>query len=153
MLYHTSPAVITKPEKFGRFGEFIFFSSGVYTTTEVASPVVYGIDEDQLKIVEAKAMPYIDNFHVICADIINRAAEMFGVDFDTAHDILTERVSEWDYTDDPEKSWDRQTLTAKAAKLMGFDGVMTQDEQGAAYMISIVDHFDKMRLIEESEIE
>lgn len=153
MLYHTSPTVISKPEKFGRFGEFIFFSSGVYTMTEVANPVVYGIDEDQLKIVEAKAMPYIDNFHIICADIINRAAEMFGVDFDTAHDILTERVSEWDYTDDPEKSWDRQTLTSKAAKLMGYDGVMTQDEQGAAYMLSIVDHFDKMRVLDESEIE
>lgn len=152
MIYHTSPAAISKPQKFGRFGEFIFFSSGVYTMTEVANPVVYGIDEDQLKIVEAKAMPYIDNFHIICADVINDVAEMFDVDFDTAHDILTEKESEWDYDCDAEKSWDRQKLTAKAAKLMGFDGVQVEDEQGAAYMISIVDHFDKMRVLDESEI-
>ena len=152
MIYHTSPAAISKPQKFGRFGEFIFFSSGVYTMTEVANPVVYGIDEDQLKIVEAKAMPYIDNFHIICADVINDVAEMFDVDFDTAHDILTEKESEWDYDCDAEKSLDRQKLTAKAAKLMGFDGVQVEDEQGAAYMISIVDHFDKMRVLDESEI-
>ena len=152
MIYHTSPSAITKPQKFGRFGEFVFFSSGVYTMTEVANPVVYGIDEDQLKIVEAKAMPYIDNFHIICADIINDVSEMFDVDFGTAHDILTEKESEWDYDCDAEKSWDRQKLTAKAAKLMGFDGVQVEDEQGAAYMISIVDHFDKMRLLNESEI-
>lgn len=152
MIYHTSPAVIAKPQKFGRFGEFVFFSSGVYTMTEVANPVVYGIDESTLSIVEACSMAHIENFHVICADIINDVAEMFDVDFDTAHDILTEKESEWDYDCDAEKSWDRQKLTAKAAKRMGFDGVRVEDGQGAAYMISIVDHFDKMRLLDESEI-
>lgn len=152
MIYHTSPAVIAKPQKFGRFGEFVFFSSGVYTMTEVANPVVYGIDESTLNIVEACSMAHIENFDVICADIINDVAEMFDVDFDTAHDILTEKESEWDYDCDAEKSWDRQKLTAKAAKLMGFDGVQVEDEQGAAYMISIADHFDKMRLLNESEI-
>ena len=152
MIYHTSPAVIAKPQKFGRFGEFVFFSSGVYTMTEVVNPVVYGIDESTLSIVEACSMAHIENFDVICADIINDVAEMFDVDFDTAHDILTEKESEWNYDCDAEKSWDRQTSTAKAAKLMGFDGVQVNDEQGAAYIISIVDHFDKMRLLDESEI-
>ena len=152
MIYHTSPAVIAKPQKFGRFGEFVFFSSGVYTMTEVVNPVVYGIDESTLSIVEACSMAHIENFDVICADIINDVAEMFDVDFDTAHDILTEKESEWNYDCDAEKSWDRQKLTAKAAKLMGFDGVQVEDEQGAAYIISIVDHFDKMRLLDESEI-
>lgn len=152
MIYHTSPAVIAKPQKFGRFGEFVFFSSGVYTMTEVVNPVVYGIDESTLNIVEACSMAHIENFDVICADIINDVAEMFDVDFDTAHDILTEKESEWNYDCDAEKSWDRQKLTAKAAKLMGFDGAQVEDEQGAAYMISIVDHFDKMRLLNESEI-
>ena len=152
MIYHTSPAVIAKPQKFGRFGEFVFFSSGVYTMTEVVNPVVYGIDESTLNIVEACSMAHIENFDVICADIINDVAEMFDVDFDTAHDILTEKESEWNYDCDAEKSWDRQKLTAKAAKLMGFDGVQVEDEQGAADMISIVDHFDKMRLLDESEI-
>ena len=152
MIYHTSPAVIAKQQKFGRFGEFVFFSSGVYTMTEVVNPVVYGIDESTLNIVEACSMAHIENFDVICADIINDVAEMFDVDFDTAHDILTEKESEWNYDCDAEKSWDRQKLTAKAAKLMGFDGVQVEDEQGAAYMISIVDHFDKMRLLNESEI-
>ena len=152
MIYHTSPTAISKPQKFGRFGEFIFFSVDVYAMTESANPVVYGIDEDILNIVEACSMAHIENFDVICADIINDAAAMFDVDFDTAHDILTERVSEWDYDCDAEKSWDRQKLTAKAAKLIGFDGVQVEDEQGAAYMISIIDHFDKMRLLDESEI-
>ena len=152
MIYHTSPSAITKPQKFGRFGEFVFFSADVYSMTEAANTVVYGIDESQLNIVEACSMAYIENFDVICADIINDVAEMFDVDFDTAHDILIEKESEWDYDCDAEKSWDRQKLTAKAAKMMGFDGVQVEDEQGAAYMISIVDHFDKMRLLDESEI-
>lgn len=151
MIYHTSPAVIAKPQKFGRFGEFVFFSSGVYTMTEVVNPVVYGIDESTLNIVEACSMAHIENFDVICADIINDVAEMFDVDFDTAHDILTEKESEWNYDCDAEKSWDRQKLTAKAAKRMGFGGVQVEDEQGAAYMVSIVDHFDKMRVLDESE--
>ena len=153
MIYHTSPSAITKPQKFGRFGEFVFFSSDFYSMTEAANPVVYGIDENSLNIVEACSMAHIDNFHIICADIINDVAEMFDVEFDTAHDILIEKESEWDYECDAEKSWDRQKLTAKAAKRIGFDGVQVEDEQGSAYMISIVDHLDKMREIDESEIE
>lgn len=153
MIYHTSPSTITKPSKIGRFGEFVFFSADVYAMTEAANPVVYGIKEDDLKIVEACSMAFIENFDVVCADIINDVAAMFDVDFDTAHDILTEGESEWNYDCDAEKSWDRQKLTAKAAKLMGFDGVQVEDEQGTAYMISIVDQFDKMRVLDESEIE
>lgn len=141
MLYHTSPEPITSISDDGLFGSFLFFSSRVYHMGP-NQKIVYVIDDEDLSIIEASQLFYQEN--AADADhVVQAAMEEFGVDEDTAENIIdgTTSVFELDLglpmENLGELAWDSQYYTAKAAEALGFDGVEVEDEQGAAYMIDM----------------
>lgn len=142
MLYHTSPETITNISDDGLFGSFLFFSSRVYHMGP-NQKIVYVIDDEDLSIIEASQLFYQEN--AADADhVVQAAMEEFGVDEDTAEDLIDGSESAWDVLDiDPEDiaeaDWDLQYFAALTAQTMGFDGVEVSDEQGVSYMIDMTD--------------
>lgn len=139
-LFHTSPAKISKITSSGRFGEFLFFSSRVYTMT-AACATVYSIEIDDAEIIDADQLFY----HADAASLeglVDELADRLGIDAERAEALIEESVSapeldEIAAEDAAEVSWDVQRYTARAAKVLGFRGVRVTDEQGAAYMIDM----------------
>lgn len=143
MIYHTSPAVITKENKFGLFGSALCFSSNRYVMTAADAVVVYSLDLENLNIIEECAFSYLENDSDIkkLYPVIAEIAETFSTDSDTARDLLDGSKNENDLDSDfdtdemLEKSFWLQKTKYEAARLLGFDGVETVDEQGAMWML------------------
>lgn len=133
-LFHTSPSQIDTISTSGRFGEFLFFSSHVYTMT-VQAPVVYSIELDDSALIEAGSLFYHEDAAKL-NDLVAEFCERFDVDTDTAEEIISER-QQLDSCD-ADDLWDVQHFTARAAKALGFRAVRVMDEQGAAYMIDML---------------
>jgi hypothetical protein len=133
-LFHTSPGEIEQVNRFGRFGEFLFFSSSVYRMT-AGEFVAYRLELSEGDLIDAAALfyhPEAEKLNPLVCEFCAR----FGVDTDTAEKIISERA-ELDSCD-ADEIWDAQTFTGRAAKLLGFRGVCVTDEQGAAYMIDML---------------
>lgn len=136
-IYHTSPEPIDTITNSGRFDEFLFFSSSVYQMA-VGDVVTYALSIDENEIVDAGHLFFDDrsaNNPALDA-LVAGFAKRFGVDTDTAEEIISER-QQLD-SGDADDSWDVQIYTARAAKLLGYRGVRVQDEQGSAYMIDML---------------
>jgi hypothetical protein len=140
-LFHTSPAKIDKIHTSGRFGEFLFFSSDVYTMTATV-PVVYRLDLADDQVIEAGRLFFHDDaekLQPLVAELACRLciseedAEALMEEAKSAHDI--DSIEPEDAAD---ASWDVQLFTARAAKLLGFRAVQVQDEQGAAWMVDML---------------
>lgn len=133
-LFHTSPETITAIKSTGRFGEFLFFSSKVYTMT-AGDYVVHEIELDESEIIEARGLFHHEDAAKLDA-LVAEFCRRFGVDTDTAEDIISER--EQLDSCDADDLWDVQHYTARAAKLLGFRAVLVSDEQGGAYMVDML---------------
>lgn len=140
-LFHTSPAKIEKITTKGRFGEFLFFSSRVYQMS-AGSVTAYSLEIDDSEIIDAGSLFYHDDAAKL-ESLIEKFANRFDVDTDTAEEIISERA-QLD-TDDADDLWDVQLYTARAAKILGFRGVRVQDEQGASYMIDMLGHEGELK--------
>lgn len=125
-LFHTSPTKIEKINKFGTFGDCLFFSAQPYFMSQ-ASKFVYSIDTEELEFINASQL-YDE-------EIISEIAEKFGVDDDVAEGLLDGSESEWDYSSDVDDSFWIQMIRGVCAKKMGFDGCLDRDEQGAVYIV------------------
>ena len=132
-LYHTSPQEITRIDEHGRFGEFLFFSCSVYAMV-AGEYVTYTIDVDADDMISAGSLFYHEEAGKLDS-LIAKFCERFDVDIDTAEEIISGR-KELDGCD-ADDGWDVQLFAARAAKLLGFRGVVVADEQGAAYMIDM----------------
>jgi hypothetical protein len=135
-LYHTSPVAITRITKNGRFGEFLFFSSRVYTMT-AGEAVVHKIELDDDVIIDARSLFFHEGAAALDG-LVAEFCERFGVEAEEAEEIIAER-QQLDSTDSDDL-WDVQHFTARAAKLLGFRGVRVSDEQGAAYIVAMLGH-------------
>ncbi|WP_372822210.1 hypothetical protein ACCE15_05340 [Pseudomonas parafulva] len=139
-LFHTSPEKISSITTEGRFGEFLFFSSGVYVMS--ATPcVTYSIDIAEDSIINAGSLFYHEDASKLDG-LVNEFCERFDVDTDTAEEIISER-HQLD-RNDADDSWDVQLFTARAAKALGFRAVAVSDEQGTAYMIDMAGRESEM---------
>lgn len=143
MLYHTSPIQITQINADGLFGEFLCFSRNVYTMTAKASYFVYGIEQEDLNIVEACRLAYTDeDEYEKIRDIVDDVAERFEIEKSMALDLIAELRSIHDLwemgIDTPADTefW-LQAQMCLAAKALGYDGVQGEDEQGGVYFINM----------------
>lgn len=140
-LFHTSPAKIDKIHTSGRFSEFLFFSSSVYTMT-AAAPVVYRLDLADDEAIEAGRLFFHDDAEKL-QPLVAELATRLGVSEEDAEALIEESKSAHDIDgieaeDAADASWDVQLFTARAAKLLGFRAVRVQDEQGAAWMVDML---------------
>ena len=133
-LFHTSPAEITSINTIGRFDEFLFFSSSIYEMSACAT-IAYKIELDDSEVIGARELFYHNDAAKLDA-LVAKFAERFGVDTDTAEEIIGER--EQLDSDDSDDLWDVQLYTAQAAKILGYRAVEVSDEQGTAYMIDML---------------
>jgi hypothetical protein len=133
-LFHTSPGEISQINRFGRFGEFLFFSSSIYRMT-AGEFVAYRLEVSDVDLIDAGSLFYHPEAEKL-SPLVSEFCARFGVDTDTAEEIISERA-ELDSCD-ADKIWDAQTFTGRAAKLLGFRGVCVADEQGSAYMIDML---------------
>lgn len=139
-LFHTSPAKIDKIHTAGRFGEFLFFASDVYTMT-AAAPVVYRLDLADDQVIEAGRLFFHDDAEKL-QPLVAELADRLGVSEEDAEALIEESKSAYDIDgiepeDAADASWDVQLFTARAAKALGFRAVQVQDEQGAAWMVDM----------------
>lgn len=144
-LLHTSPAEIAKINKFGRFGEFLFFSQGEYVMT-AGRHVTYKIDVDEDSIIDAELL----FFHADAAKLdalVAEVMEMLGCDETTAEKMLAQKAD----CGDAEMSWEIQRMTAQCAKTLGYRGAYMPDEQGTCYMISMFGRESELTRAEQGE--
>lgn len=136
-LFHTSFGEIEKIDDSGLFGSFLFFSSDVYFT---GGDTKYKMEISEDDIIAACTLFNHDNSTCAAVEaIVSEVEERFDIDWDTATDLLSERISGFDEIDgfDGEDSWYMQHCTARIARALGFRGVCVTDEQGSAYMIDM----------------
>ena len=134
-MFHTSPEKITKHSN-GLFGEFICFSDKVYHMSQ-ASKYIYTFD-NEVNLIESSSIAYCDDYESI-QHVVLEVAERFDISEEDSLDLISENKSLFDFTDcvDSEDSFYIQHMTAKCAKLLGFDGCAMSDEQGTVYFIDI----------------
>jgi len=126
----------------GLFGTFLFFvygdrgdPSSSYSMT-AASKYVHFIEVDPDALVKASSLWYDDNYKA-AQPVVDEVMARFGVDEETASDLLDESKNVFDYDGDGDDSWWVQHATARAARLMGYQGVEVTDEQGSAVMVDM----------------
>ena len=140
-LFHTSPTEIEKINKFGTFGEFLFFSQSEYVMTS-GGHVTYKIEVSEDQIIDAECL----FFHADAGKldgIVSEVMEMLGCDESTAEKMLSQK----DDCGEAEMSFEIQHLTAKCAKILGFRGASMLDEQGTCYMISMFGRESEMNRV------
>lgn len=141
-LFHTSPTEITAIDQHGRFGEFLFFADSEYVTT-AGTHVTYKIEVADSDIIEASSLFFHQGAEKL-EGLVTQLAERFDVSESDAEKLIDESISIYDLDcnveaeDLAEASWDIQLATARAAKILGYRGVVVSDEQGAAYMIDLL---------------
>ena len=129
-LFHTSPKEITSIDRFGTFGDCLFFSPNVYEMS-ACETITYSINADDMRFVEAC------DLHD--EEVIAEIAERFEIDSDDAESLLDGSDSVWnqDFAD-AENDWYIQAKRGECAKKMGFDGCLDEDEQGSVYIIPML---------------
>lgn len=135
-VFHTSPVKIEKINKYGTFGECLFFSSDVYQMSK-ASVNVYSIELDD--VISASQLYHEDS--------IAEIAERFNVDVETAEGLLDGSESVFELGFDGEDDWWLQGVRGQCANLMGYDACEDEDEQGAVYIVPM---FGKEHLLKEA---
>ncbi len=142
-LFHTSPTEIKEINTSGRFGEFIFFSTNIYTTT-AGEAVTYSIEIDEDCIIEAGRIFYHEESEKLNS-LVSELAEEIGCDEETAESLIEESADIFDIADNlgieaediADAAWNIQHYTARAAQILGFRGVAVRDEQGTAFLIAM----------------
>ena len=142
-LFHTSTSEITQITTTGRFGEFLCFSSNVYSMS-AGGFLTYKLEIDESEIIEAGSLFYHENAAAL-SGIVAQVMQLANCDEDTAEELLSQRED----CGDAEMSWDIQALTAEAAKRLGFRGVSMSDEQGTCYMIDMLGRESELQHINE----
>ena len=128
MLYHTSPVEITQIHKHGLFDDCLFFSVEPYSMGDVK--ITYSIDDSEMSFIRASQL--------FDESIIAEISCDLEIDAETAEELLQARQQVWNLDMDCDKAeadWKLQALRGKCAKVMGYDGCIDRDEQGAVYII------------------
>ena len=147
-LFHTG-GEIKEITKDGFFGEFLFFSCSIYKMS--AGVVnVYKIEVDEDDFIRAGSLFYHDDAEKLTG-LVSEFCDKYGVDEDTAEEIISERASAWNEIEDCDENtaWDVQRFAARAAKTLGYRGVRVQDEQGGAWMIDMLGREQELQLVGE----
>lgn len=130
-IYHTSPNEITKIDRFGRFGEFLFFASSPYEMA-ACETITYSIELSEDEVIEANSFFYREDCDKL-ADLVAEVMDLAQCDEDDAEEYLSGRKSH----EDAEIDWDIQKLTGEAGKVLGYRAVEARDEQGTVWLVAM----------------
>ena len=127
-LHHMTHTEIKEVKKTGHFADVFFFGEEVHYMME-GREHHYTIDTKEVEFVN------VQNFANYQANneskkIINQLANALDIDYEEAFEVLCENEQ---YNDDDYAYL--QIIQAKYAVTIGFDGAISQDEQGDVYMI------------------
>lgn len=151
-LLHTSPQQISEIKESGRFDDFLFFSSDEYVMTAGGEVFTYEISLSEGDILDASTMFYRDDAGKL-GSIVREVSRRYAVDDDTAEDLISGSASIFDIDsnvqpeDMADAAWDLQRYTGRAAKKLGYKVVQVEDEQGAAYMVSMAGREKELKLV------
>lgn len=124
---HTSPSEITKITKHGQFDDCLFFSEDEYSMSVRGDLYVYSLELSDNKVVAVSEL-YNE-------DVIANIVSALDVDEETAERMLDGRDNAFDHGLEGEDDWWIQAKQGECAKLMGFEAVEAQDEQGTVYIV------------------
>lgn len=115
------------------------------------SYVVHKLTLEEDQIIKASEIFYHPNSASL-EGIVAELAERLSVETDVAEALIEESTNVFDLDniepeDLAETSWDVQTFTARAAKILGFRAVQVTDEQGYAYMVDMLGHENDLTVI------
>lgn len=147
-LFHTG-GEIKEVNKLGTFGEFLFFSESIYKMRAGVANV-YKIEVDENDFIRAGSLFYHEDAEKL-AGLVSEFCEKYGVDEGASEEIISERANAWSEIEDCDAdiSWNVQHFTARAAKILGYRGVIVQDEQGGAWMVDMLGRESELELIGE----
>lgn len=141
-LYHTSPDASIPVHAHGLLGSFLCFASRPYVMTAASECYVYSIEIEESEFIEARALFHHERASELDGLVAEFAAR-FGLQTDDAEDIIAERA-QLD-SGDADELWHVQHVTCRAAKYLGFSGVVGRDEQGTVYMIDMLGRESELR--------
>ena len=124
---HTSPSKITKITKHGQFDDCLFFSTDEYSMTSKGDLYVYSLELAADKIIEVGEL-YNE-------DVIANIVSALDVDEDAAERMLDGRDNAFNHGLEGSDDWWIQAKQGECAKLMGYEAVEAQDEQGTVYIV------------------
>ena len=134
--YHASPERVITPRNNGKFGSALFFTSSDTNSRGIGNHV---IDKADLKTTTSKNI--YNDYDYSSDEDVKAFAKSYGIDEDTAFDIITERKNAYKNIDDKydvsEADWDAQSLLLKIAKKMGYEAVEAEDENGAVLIADV----------------
>ena len=136
ILTHTSPEVITEIKTDGLFDDCLFFSIDEYSMGDVKA--VYQI--------EIKEENIINVYNLESKEIIESICSYLSVDADTAQELLNNELSAGSITSDYEDDWYIQAKQGECATLMGYEACESEDEQGAVYIVPMINKFNELKL-------
>lgn len=121
--YHTSPSKIEKISKYGHFDDMIFFSLEPYEMS-ASKTITYSMELDNILKVDQL---FYDHDSEEISEIIEHVARVLNVDDQEAADLLDESRQ----ADNADDSWFIQTQQGHVARKLGYDAILTSDEQGS----------------------
>ncbi len=152
-LYHCSHEAITAITDDGNFGSFLFFGDEPSHYGHVVHSIEIDVDEE---VIKAGRIFYEENSlnNPALDDVVQEVMCVFGVDEDTADDLISERISSFTFfteegysaEDCANNSWLMQYYTACAAEALGFRGVAVSDEYGTSYMINMLGREHELKI-------
>jgi hypothetical protein len=138
-LYHCSHEAIRAIHDDGAFGSFLFFGTEPSHYGHVVHSISVDLDQE---VIKAGSIFYQENAvnNPALDAVVKKVMEVFGVDEDTAEELISERMSVFDVNEDAsgDDAWLMQYYTACAAEALGFGCVAISDEYGTSYMINML---------------
>jgi hypothetical protein len=128
-LFHTSPVKIETINNYGMLGECLCFSSDVYQMAP-GEVITYAIEIDESEMIEASSFFYQDDAEKLDV-IVSNIMAMADCDSDQAEKYLSQN----DNHHDAEIAWRIQGYAGEAAKVLGYQAAVADDEQGTVYII------------------
>jgi len=162
VIYHTSSDKIEKITKKGTFGDVLFFSADKpYVMTAASDPITYAIDIENMEFIGSSQLFYNGDYKKLdnmIKELIlyTKRAYSTEIDEEQAEELLSGNLSEYDIIEDGmeagEYGWYIQQKQGEAAKLLGYDGAMGEDEQGLVYIIPMTGREGDLIEVEEETI-
>ena len=133
-IIHTSPVEIKEITKTGLFDDCLFFSADEYAMGKVAATYTLEINEDKI----------VDVSDLYNEDVINNIVEALDVTEEEAQSLLDGSATAYDFGKDGEDDWWIQAKQGECAKLMGYEACEAQDEQGAVYIVPMLNRINDL---------
>ena len=107
--------------------------------TAVKDYKIYAVDESEFNLINEVSLQYDDNY---------------TDELDAMWDEAIERKRNADCGDEfALADWNLQKVKADIALAMGYDGLISEDEQGSCYMLRVQDVLEKWKLVDRQEAE